>query len=87
MPNVDGKEFPYTKKGKMQAIAAKMAKKKTPGYGPNPADGPIVNEDGIRQLENQFKMSKTAMDGKDKAKKNAKRARSSYSPIPKSRTN
>ena len=30
MPNVDGKKFPYTKEGKMRAVAAMRAKKNVP---------------------------------------------------------
>ena len=80
MPMVDGKKYAYTEKGKKQALAAKLAKVKTKsdGYGPNPADMPKVNEDGIRQLNNLDKMSKSTMKNKDKAKGNAKQARTSY---------
>lgn len=46
MPEVNGKKFPYTKEGKMQALAAKMASKKKPNK-PNPfidIDDPKANK-------------------------------------------
>lgn len=70
MPEVNGKKYPYTAKGK--AAAKKAAARKgmeDPGYGPNPADGPVII-DGMRVSKpvNYSKMSKSAMKGKDAAK-------------------
>lgn len=72
MPEVNGKKYPYTKKG---IAAAKAARKglENPGYGPNPADQPKVDDLGFKAEPYASRL----MSPRAKQQKDASKARMS----------